>query len=79
MIVSGKPRPPKPKFYCTHCGRNEIDARELGCGEPAPRYHRVPRTDAYGIYTSWERITACPMEIRSIFRRFLHRHFGILP
>jgi hypothetical protein len=57
----------KPKFFCTHCGRNEIEAIEQGCGEPAPRYH------------NGERITACPMEIRSPFRRFLFNRFGIKP
>lgn len=52
---------PKPKFFCTHCGRNEIDARELGCG------------------VRFERITACPMEIRSRFRRLLFNLLGVLP
>jgi hypothetical protein len=75
----GNRRRQKAKYFCTHCGRNEIDARELGCGEPKPRYHKVPRQDFYGIYTSWERITACPMEIRSRFRRLLFNAFGILP
>jgi hypothetical protein len=79
VIWSGRRKPPKAKFFCTHCGRNEIDARELGCGEPKPRYHPVPRQDALGIYTAWERITACPMEIRSRFRRFLFNRFGVMP
>ena len=24
-------KPPKPRFYCTRCGSNEIDARNVGC------------------------------------------------
>lgn len=57
----------KPKFFCTHCGRNEIDARENGCGEPAPRWF------------NGERINGCPMEIKSPWRRFLFNYLGIMP
>jgi hypothetical protein len=56
-------RKPKPKFYCTHCDRNEIDARALGCGKPDPTGRR----------------TACPMEIADPVRRALFYKFGIMP
>jgi hypothetical protein len=32
MIVRNEPKSRKrARYFCTHCGRNEIDARELGC------------------------------------------------
>lgn len=58
-------RKPKPKvyFYCTHCGRDEFEARVKGCGKPDPTGER----------------TACPMELASPVDRFLFYKFGIMP
>lgn len=70
----------KPKFTCTHCGRDEIDARENGCGEPAPRWFEYPEKQSDGsVKVVRSRINGCPMEIKSPFRRFLFNRFGIMP
>jgi len=69
----------KAKFRCTHCGISEIEARENGCGEPAPRYQDVPYSDGFDHWVVRERINGCPMQIKSRFRRFLFDWFGIIP
>lgn len=63
------------KFVCTHCGISEVEARENGCGEPAPRWVDVP----YESGVRRERLNGCPMQIKSRFRRFLFDAFGIMP
>jgi hypothetical protein len=69
----------KPKYQCTHCGRDEITARAEGCGEPAPRFVDVPYSDGFHHWVSRERVNACPMDIKSPIRRFLFNMFGIMP
>lgn len=69
----------KPRYVCTHCGISEIEARENGCGEPAPRYQTVGYSDGFDHWTEKVRINGCPMKIKSRFRRLLFRLFSIVP
>lgn len=69
----------KPRYVCTHCGISAIEARENGCGEPAPRYQTVGYSDGFDHWTEKVRINGCPMKIKSRFRRLLFRLFSIVP
>lgn len=57
------------KYFCTRCGNDKSE----GCGLPD---YKVPVTYADG---RTEMVTtACPLELKSGFRRWLHRNLGIL-
>jgi hypothetical protein len=68
----------QPRYRCTHCGRNEIDTRDLGCGDPESRKVKVPYSDGFFHWVGTE-TAACPMELRRWRDRILYRLFGVLP